>query len=87
MQPAVIELIKESLLMVLLLSLPPIMVASVVGILFSLFQAITQLQEQTLSFGIKLIAVSITLFLAAGWMSAQIIQLAQTIFERFYLLQ
>ena len=73
MQPAVIELIKESLLLVLLLSLPPILVASVVGILFSLFQAITQLQEQTLSFGIKLIAVSITLFLTAGWMSAQII--------------
>ncbi len=87
MEPAVVELIKESLLLVLLLSMPPIMVASVVGILFSLFQAITQLQEQTLSFGIKLIAVSITLFLAAGWMSAQIIQLAQTIFERFYLLQ
>jgi type III secretion protein S len=87
MQPAVIELIKESLLLVLLLSLPPILVASVVGILFSLFQAITQLQEQTLSFGIKLIAVSITLFLTAGWMSAQIIQLARTIFERFYLLQ
>jgi len=72
---------------VVMISLPPIMVASVVGILFSLFQAITQLQEQTLSFGIKLIAVGITLFLAAGWMSGQIIQLCEVVFSRFYLLQ
>jgi len=87
MDPAVIELIKQAMLLVLMLSLPPIFVASIVGILFSLFQAVTQLQEQTLSFGIKLIAVSLTLFLATGWMTGQIIQLAQTIFDKFYLLQ
>jgi len=87
MDPAVVELIKQSMLLVLMVSLPPIFVASIVGILFSLFQAITQLQEQTLSFGIKLIAVSITLFLAAGWMTGQIIQVANTIFEKFYLMQ
>ncbi len=87
MDPSVVELIKQSMFLVLMVSLPPIFVASIVGILFSLFQAITQLQEQTLSFGIKLIAVSITLFLAAGWMTAQIIQVANTIFEKFYLMQ
>ena len=87
MDPSVIELIRQSMFLVLMLSLPPIFVASIVGLLFSLFQAITQLQEQTLSFGIKLIAVSITLFLAAGLMTGQILQIAQTIFEKFYLLQ
>ncbi|MBQ9221019.1 MAG: type III secretion system export apparatus subunit SctS [Succinivibrio dextrinosolvens] len=87
MDPSVIELIRQSMFLVLMLSLPPIFVASIVGLLFSLFQAITQLQEQTLSFGIKLIAVSITLFLSAGWMTGQLIQLSQTIFEKFYLLQ
>lgn len=87
MDPSVIELIRQSMFLVLMLSLPPIFVASIVGLLFSLFQAITQLQEQTLSFGIKLIAVSVTLFLSAGWMTGQLIQLSQTIFEKFYLLQ
>ena len=87
MDPSVIELIRQSMFLVLMLSLPPIFVASIVGLLFSLFQAITQLQEQTLSFGIKLIAVSITLFLSAGWMTGQLIQLSQTIFDKFYLLQ
>ena len=46
---------------ILLLSMPAIVVASVVGVLFSLFQALTQIQEQTLSFAIKLIAVGVTL--------------------------
>ena len=79
MQPAVIELISQGMYLILLLSL--------VGILLSLIQAITQLQEQTLSFGIKLIAVSITLFLSGSWLSAQLLEFSKAIFDRFYLLQ
>ncbi|MDO5352934.1 MAG: type III secretion system export apparatus subunit SctS [Succinatimonas sp.] len=87
MQPAVIELISQGMYLILLLSLPPILVASVIGVLLSLIQAITQLQEQTLSFGIKLIAVSITLFLSGSWISGQLLEFSKAIFDRFYLLQ
>ncbi|MDD7022885.1 MAG: type III secretion system export apparatus subunit SctS [Aeromonadales bacterium] len=87
MQPAVIELVSQGMYLVLLLSMPPIIVASVCGVLLSLVQAITQIQEQTLSFGIKLIAVGATLFLTAGWMSSEIIAFGKELFERFYLLQ
>jgi len=86
-QPAVIELVSQGMYLVLLLSMPPIIVASVCGVLLSLVQAITQIQEQTLSFGIKLIAVGATLFLTAGWMSSEIIAFGKELFERFYLLQ
>ncbi len=48
------------MMLVMLLSLPPILVASVVGIGISLLQALTQVQEQTVSFAIKLIAVAAT---------------------------
>ena len=47
----------KALYLVMMLSLPPIVVASAVGIVLSLIQAITQLQEQTLTFGVKLLAV------------------------------
>ena len=87
MQPAVIELVSQGMYLVLLLSMPPIIVASVCGVLLSLVQAITQIQEQTLSFGIKLIAVGATLFLTAGWRSSEIIAFGKELFERFYLLQ
>ncbi|GHU25937.1 EscS/YscS/HrcS family type III secretion system export apparatus protein [Betaproteobacteria bacterium] len=77
---------KQAMYLVLMLSMPPIVVASVVGLLLSLFQAITQLQEQTLSFGVKLIAVSITLFLTAGWFGGELLRFGREIFDRFYLI-
>lgn len=75
----------EAMLLVLQLSLPPIMVAAIVGILFSLFQAITQLQEQTLSFGVKLIAVGIALFLMIDWLCGAILRFGGDIFDTFQL--
>ena len=54
-----IEYAVRALYLVMILSLPPIVVASAVGIVLSLIQAITQLQEQTLTFGVKLLAVHI----------------------------
>jgi type III secretion protein S len=73
----------QALLLVLILSLPPIVVASVVGILFSLVQALTQIQEQTLSFGVKLVAVGLTLYLTARWMGGEIFNYTEMIFEKF----
>jgi type III secretion protein S len=64
--------LNQGLLLVLLLSLPTIVVASVVGVVFSLLQALTQIQEQTLSFAVKLIAVSVVLLLTASWMGGEI---------------
>jgi type III secretion protein S len=69
--------------LVLILSMPPIVVGSVVGLLFSLFQAITQLQEQTLSFGIKLIAVALTILATAGWLGGMLISYGDEIFTNF----
>lgn len=73
----------QAMMLVLWLSLPPIVVASVVGILFSLIQALTQIQEQTLSFGVKLIAVGLTLYLTARWMGGEIFNFTQLLFDGF----
>lgn len=81
-----IDYAAKALYLVMILSLPPIIVASVVGIVLSLIQAITQLQEQTLTFGVKLLAVGLTLFLMAKWLGAEILRYSEDIFTRFYLL-
>ena len=75
--------VVQALLLVLILSLPPIVVASVVGILFSLIQALTQIQEQTLSFGVKLVAVGITLYLTARWVGGEIYHYTLLLFDKF----
>jgi len=58
---------NKVLFLVLMLSAAPIVVATVVGLVVGLIQTITQLQEQTLPFGIKLICVILCLFLLSGW--------------------
>ncbi len=75
--------LTKALYLTLWLSLPPIIVASVVGTLFSLFQALTQIQEQTLSFAIKLVAVMVTLALTARWVGGELYNYTLSIFEMF----
>lgn len=85
-EASVLELAMQSLVLMLQLSLPPILVASGAGLLVSLIQAITQLQEQTLAFGVKLVAVSVTIMLMAGWLGGEIFRFADMIFSRFGLM-
>jgi type III secretion protein S len=71
-QADLLSVLGKALYLTLWLSMPPIVVASVVGTLFSLFQALTQIQEQTLSFAVKLIAVMATLALTAHWIGGEL---------------
>ena len=70
-------------MLVMVLSMPPIAVASLVGILVSLIQALTQIQEQTLSFAIKLIAVAITIAATAGFLGSQMLAFTMKLFNDF----
>jgi len=80
-QTDVIQYTYQALMLVLILSMPPIIVASVVGTLVSLFQALTQIQEQTLAFAIKLLAIVITLFFTARWLGMEIYQFSLSILD------
>jgi type III secretion protein S len=71
------------MLLVMILSLPPIIVASVVGIAISLLQALTQVQEQTVSFAIKLIAVALTIAAMAGLLGSEMVNFATKLFTEF----
>lgn len=71
-QADLISIFGKAMYLTLWLSLPTIIVASVVGTLFSLFQALTQIQEQTLSFAVKLIAVMATIALTARWVGGEL---------------
>lgn len=86
MEVSAITYAIQSLYLVLILSLPPIVVASVIGILLSLIQAVTQLQEQTLTFGVKLLCVIATLFLMGGWIGSEILSFSNEIFTQFHLI-
>lgn len=75
--------VTESMVLVMLLSMPPIVVASLVGVVVSLLQALTQVQEQTLSFAIKLIAVAATIAAMAGVLGSEIMNYTLKLFNDF----
>ncbi len=79
----IVSYVVQSLTLTLILSMPAIAVAAIVGTLFSLLQALTQIQEQTLSFAIKLIAVGLTLFLTAAWTGGELLTYTISIFDSF----
>ena len=79
MEPIV--LFKQGMLLVVVLSAPPLIVAVVVGVLTSLVQALMQIQDQTLPFGIKLVAVGVTLILTGRWIGVELIRLINLTFE------
>lgn len=65
---------QEALLMLLMVSAPVLGVALVVGLLVSLFQAVTQIHEATLAFVPKLIAVIAVFAIAGPWMLTQLVE-------------
>jgi len=78
------QLAYQALLLILILSGPPIVISMLIGLFIAVLQAATQIQEQTLSFTVKLVAVIFTLLLMGPWLGGQILQFASTIFQHFY---
>ena len=78
------QLTYQALLLILIISGPPILISTMLGLFVAVFQAATQIQEQTLSSMVKLIAVVATLLALGGWLGSQITQYASGIFENFY---
>jgi len=77
------QLTYQALLLILILSGPPILISMTLGLFVAIFQAATQIQEQTLSFTVKLFAVVLSLMVLGGWLGGQILSFAQTIFTNF----
>lgn len=67
-QAQIIKVIQDALNTIMLVAAPVLIIAMVVGIIVSIFQATTQINEQTLAFVPKIIAIFIALIIFGGWM-------------------
>lgn len=77
----VLMVIREAVIRILVVSGPIVIVAMVVGLVISIFQATTQIQEQTLSFVPKLVAIFVTLILAGNFMITTLKEFTEYIFR------
>ena len=78
-----IRLTIEALWLVLMLSAPPIVAASIVGLLVAIIQAATQIQEQTFQYALKFLAVVLTILLTAGMLGGALYAFGNEIFSTF----
>lgn len=83
MEGGFISLTNDALWLVLVLSAPPIIVASVAGLLVAVIQAATQIQEQTLQYTVKFFAIGLTLFVTASLLASSLYRYADRIFTEF----
>ncbi|MGI6649836.1 MAG: flagellar biosynthesis protein FliQ [Bacillota bacterium] len=81
-QEFVLGLAKQSLTMILMLAGPVLIVSLVVGVFISIIQATTQVQEPTLSFIPKIIAVFAVMLLLGSWMLNTLLMFTQELFNK-----
>lgn len=84
---AILRILREGLLLVLVISGFPLAAGMLVGFVVSLFQATTQIQEQTLSFVPKMLAIFLTLAIAGPWMLWQAVRFTTAIFDSIALIR
>jgi flagellar biosynthetic protein FliQ len=82
-QDFVVQIMNEAILITIIISMPTIIVSLVVGLAIAIFSATTQIQEQTLSFVPKMIAVFAVLGATAAWTGATMLRFAQHCFAGF----
>ena len=73
-------LVREALMLTLLISAPVLGIGLLVGLVISLMQAVTQVQEQTLAFVPKIVAMVLVAVLLMGWMGSQMSAFAERMF-------
>ena len=78
-----IQLAREALWLVLLLSAPPILAAAIVGLLIAFLQAVTQLQEQTFPYAVKFVAVVVALLATATVLGSTLYNFSDRLFSNF----
>jgi flagellar biosynthesis protein FliQ len=78
----VLDVAREAIFVLIKIGAPVMLVALVVGVLIALLQALTQMQEMTLSFVPKILAIFLTLVLTLPFMIATLVGFGEELFQR-----
>ena len=74
------DIMREGVSVAIMLSAPVLLLSRLVGVLVAIFQAVTQIHEQSLSFILKLIVVVLVLLVGGGWMMETLLDFARYLF-------
>ncbi|MEL7603078.1 MAG: flagellar biosynthesis protein FliQ [Bacillota bacterium] len=80
-QTQIIKVFQDALTTIMLVAAPPLLLGMIVGVIVSIFQATTQINEQTLAFVPKIIAIFLGLLVFGGWMLTGLSDFTYRMFE------
>ena len=80
-QDEVISLSLEAMVLAMKIGMPLLLVGLVLGLVVSVFQAVTQIQEQTLAFIPKVIGLAVVLVIGGPWMLDQVVTYTQELYS------
>lgn len=75
-----VDLVRQATLLALLIGAPVLVASVVVGLVVSIFQAVTQIQEQTISFVPKIVIMAITMLLVLPWIIDRMVEYSTSLF-------
>ena len=78
---AITEVLREGIWVVIKMAGPMLLLSMVVGVFVAIFQAVTQIHEQTLGFILKMTVIILVLLVAGSWMGQTLLDYAHRIFE------
>lgn len=79
------EIVRTALYTIIKCSIPMLLVSLVIGLVISIFQTVTSIQEQTLTFVPKLIGIFAIIMLAGHWIMSEIVSFTNTLWSNFAL--
>ena len=85
MEDKVIDVMRGALIMIIKVSSPMLIVALVVGLVVSIFQTTTSIQEQTLSFAPKIVSIFLAMIVFGSWMMTNLVEYINELYHNFNL--
>lgn len=82
-QDAVLDIARDAIYTIVIVSAPLLLLSLIVGLIISIFQTVTSIQEQTLTFVPKILAMFIGMLLLGSWMINSLVEMIQTLWSNF----
>ena len=82
-QDAVLDIARDAIYTIVIVSAPLLLVALIVGLIISIFQTVTSIQEQTLTFVPKILSVFLVMLLVGSWMMNTLVELIIELWSNF----
>ncbi len=81
MEQIILDVMREALIVILKVSAPILLVGLIVGLIVSIFQTVTSIQEQTLAFIPKIVAVFLSIIIFGSWIMTTLVAFTSKIFH------